>query len=157
MSDQTVQDNIKLVLETIDAVHQRDDQRLLNLYHPDIEFHDASSLPYGGVVSGKPAVEEFMYGARSWAGTWIPLQPTDAERRMDPRVVAANEREVVVMYRQRAVGAGGERLDSPVLGLYEVRDGMLVRAQMFHYDTAALVGFLARANSSVRSDPAHSR
>jgi ketosteroid isomerase-like protein len=67
---------------------------------------------------------------------------------MDPRVVAATEREVVVLYRQRAVGAGGERLDSPVLGLYEVRDGKLVRAQMFHYDTAALVGFLARADAA---------
>jgi ketosteroid isomerase-like protein len=148
MGDQTVHDNIRLVLETFRAVERRDEQRLLELYHPDIEFHDASSLPYGGVVSGRPAVESHMYGPRSWAGTWTPLQPTSAERRMDPRVVAATGREVVVLYRQRAVGAGGERLDSPVLGLYEVRDGKLLRAQMFHYDTAALVGFLARADAA---------
>ena len=153
MGEQTVQDNIRLVLESLRAVEQRDGQRLVELYHPDVEFHDAPSLPYGGVVSGKPAMETHMYAARSWAGTWIPLQPTDAERRMDPRVVAANEREVVVLYRHRAVGAEGERLDSPVLGLYELRDGKLVRAQMFHYDTAALVGFLARANNATRSAP----
>src|SRR5918993_5847616 len=110
MSEQTVQDNIELVLESFRAVEQRDGQRLVDLYHPDVEFHDAPSLPYGGVVTGKSAVESHLYATRGWAKTWIPLQPTDAERRMDPRVVAANEREVVVLYRQRAVGANGERL-----------------------------------------------
>jgi ketosteroid isomerase-like protein len=147
MGDKTVHDNIQLILEMFRAVEQRDGQRLLELYHPEIEFHDAPSLPYGGVVSGKPAVAAHMYGPLSWLRTWTPLQPTDAERGMNPRVVAATEREVVVLYRQRAIGAGGERLDSPVVGLYEVRDGKLARAQMFHYDTAALVGFLARAGT----------
>jgi ketosteroid isomerase-like protein len=64
---------------------------------------------------------------------------------MDPRVVAVNDTEVVVLYRQRAVDPAGDRLDAPVLGLYEVREGKLVRAQMFHFDTAALVEFLTRA------------
>jgi len=36
---------------------------------------------------------------------------------MDPRVVAATEREVVVLWRQRAVGPSGERLEAEVLGL----------------------------------------
>jgi hypothetical protein len=31
------------------------------------------------------------------------------------------------------------------VGIYEVRDGKFARAQMFHYDTAALVDFLERA------------
>jgi hypothetical protein len=35
------------------------------------------------------------------------LQPTEAERRMDPRVVAASEEEVVVLWRQRGVDSGG--------------------------------------------------
>jgi ketosteroid isomerase-like protein len=64
---------------------------------------------------------------------------------MDPQVVAANDTEVVVLYRQRAVDPAGERLDAPVLGLYEVREDKLLRAQMFHFDTAALVEFLTRA------------
>jgi len=59
--------------------------------------------------------------------------------------VAADGDEVVVLYRQRAVGAGGERLDAPVLGLYRVCDGKLARAQMFFFDTAAVASFLARA------------
>ena len=64
---------------------------------------------------------------------------------MDPRVVAVNDAEVVVRYRQRAIAANGERLDASVLGVYEVRDGLFARAQMFHFDTAALVAYLRRA------------
>jgi uncharacterized protein len=145
MSDDVVNGNVEVVLATFRAVERRDIQALLDLYHPEIEFHDAPSLPYGGVVTGKRAVEAHSYSAASWAATWGPLQPTEAERRMDPRVVAASGDEVVVLYRQRAVGAADERLDAPVLGLYQVREGKLARAQMFHLDTAAIVGFLARA------------
>jgi ketosteroid isomerase-like protein len=53
----------------------------------------------------------------------------------------------VVLYRQRAIDPAGERFDAPVLGLYEVRDGKFARAQMFHYDTAAVVDFLTRAKA----------
>jgi hypothetical protein len=37
------------------------------------------------------------------------------------------------------------RFDGPVLGLYRVREGKLVRAQMFYFDAAAAAGFLADA------------
>jgi hypothetical protein len=43
------------------------------------------------------------------------------------------------------VSPTGERLDHPVLALYEVRDARFARAQMSHYDTVALAGFLERA------------
>jgi ketosteroid isomerase-like protein len=64
---------------------------------------------------------------------------------MEPRVLASDCGRVAVAYRQRAVGGDGERLDAPVVGLYEVRDGRFARAQMFHFDSAAIAGFLARA------------
>jgi ketosteroid isomerase-like protein len=137
----------ELVLATIRAVEERDLDRLFELYHDDVEFVHAPSLPYGGTVRGKEANRRQILArpAESWSGTWTPLQPTAAERRMDPRVIAGNGVEVAVVYRQRAVSASGERLDAPVLGLYEVRDGKFARAQMFHFDTAAVVGFLERA------------
>jgi ketosteroid isomerase-like protein len=139
--------NIDVVLETFRAVERRDRAALFALYHPEVEFHDAPSLPYGGTFRGREDIREGLERApeHTWLGTWGPLQPTEAERRMDPRVVAANDREVVVVYRQRAVDPAGERFDSPVLGLYEVRQGRFARAQMFHFDTAAIVDFLARA------------
>jgi ketosteroid isomerase-like protein len=142
-----MQRETQIVLALFRAVETRDLEGLLAQYHDDVEFHDPESLPYGGVMRGKASIREQLESrpGESWIGTWGPLQPTPAERSMDPRVLAVSGAEVTVAYRQRAVSRDGEQFDSPVIGLYEVRDGKVARAQMFHYDTAAIVAFLDRA------------
>jgi uncharacterized protein len=142
-----MESDVEVVLGVIRAVEERDGERLMELYCDDVKLHDAASLPYGGVADGKPSLLEQMERApeKTWLGTWGPLQPTEAERMTDPRVIAEADGEVVVLYHQRALAPNGERFDSPVLGIYEVRDGKLARAQMFHYDTAAINAFLQRA------------
>src|SRR5215204_4003303 len=140
-SEFPMQSNVEVVLGVFRAVEERDREALFALYHPDVEFHDAPSLPYGGTQRGK----EEVAANEGWLETWGPLQPTEAERSMDPRVVAEKDGEVVVLYRQRGVDPSGERFDAPVLGLYEVRDGKFAKAQMFHFDTAGVVEYLARA------------
>ena len=136
-----------VVLRVIRAVEERDGETLLELYHPDVQFHEAASLPYGGVVAGMPSLIEQIEKAPqdTWLGTWGPLQPTEAERRFDPRVISEKDGEVVVLYQMRAVAPDGERFESPVIGLYEVRDGKFARAQMFHFDTQAINDFLEHA------------
>jgi ketosteroid isomerase-like protein len=133
--------NATVMLDIFSAIERRDAQRLAQLCHPDVEFCWPAPLPYGGTTYG------FGTGSRSWIHTWAPLQPTDAERRMEPRVVGANGDEVVVLWRQRGLSPSGERFDSPVLALYTARDKRLARAQMFYFDTSALVEFLGRASS----------
>jgi len=142
--------NEEVVLGVLRAVEQRDAMALFELYHDDVELHDAPSLPYAHAARGKTSMREQLETApeETWLGTWGPLQPTENERRMDPRVVASKGDEVVVLYTTRALAPDGERFESQVLGLYEVRDGKFVRAQMFHYDTAAMLAFLERAAGS---------
>jgi ketosteroid isomerase-like protein len=135
----TIEANVLLLLDVFSAIEQRNDQRFRELVHPEFEIHWPPSLPYGGISRG------LAHEAPRWSETWIPLQPTEAERRMDPRVVAASEDEVVVLWRQRGVTPSGDRFDGEVLGLYHVRGGRLAHAQMFYFDTAALVSFLAQA------------
>jgi uncharacterized protein len=141
----TGQDNAELLLAVFAAIERRDRQRFIELVHPDFEIHWPPSLSYGG--SYRDLDVDARQGRLSWAGTWGPLQPTAAERRMDPRVVAANDDsgEVVILWRQRGRSPAGERFDGPVLGLYQVRDGRLAQAQMFYFDTVALAEFLANA------------
>jgi ketosteroid isomerase-like protein len=134
-------ESVAIVLEAFKAVEERDEQRLFELYHPEVEFHWTPSLPFGGSTHG---------GIRdrpgpSWSQVWDPLQPSEAERRMDPRVVAATEREVVVHWHQRGVSSSGQRFDGEALGLYQVRDGKFARAQMFYFDAIAVERFLAAA------------
>jgi uncharacterized protein len=142
--------NAEVALAVVRAVEERDADALFELYHDDVELHDAASLPYTHTARGKSAMRDQLETApeTTWLGTWGPLQPTETERRMDPRVVAANEDEVTILYTTRALAPNGERFQAPVLALYEMRDGKLFRARMFHYDTAAILAFLKRAASA---------
>ena len=128
-------ENVQVMLEIFSAIERRDPQRVFELCQPDVEFLWPPSLPYGGTSPGS-----------AWANTWLPLQPTEAERRMDARVVAAGPEKVVILWQQRGVSPAGDGLETPVLGVYQVRKGKLARAQMFYFDTAAVNDFLARAS-----------
>jgi ketosteroid isomerase-like protein len=140
----TSEKNVAVILEIFHTLEQRDPQRpnpqaFQNLFHPDIEFHWPPSLPYGGTLRG------MQIDGPTWSGTWDRRQPSASERRMDPRVVAATDAEVVVLWRQRGRNSTGNRIDTPVLGLYEFRDEKLARAQMFYFDTAAVLSFLEKS------------
>jgi ketosteroid isomerase-like protein len=136
-----VDQNVEVVLEAFSAIERRDDQRFLDLLHLDFEILWPPSLPYGKSSPGR------NHQVPTWSEIWNSLQPTDAERRMDPRVVAHSADEVVVLWHQRGVTSGGNRFNGEVLGLYRVRDAKLARAQMFYFDTAAVAGFLGQANA----------
>jgi uncharacterized protein len=133
-------ENTEVMLGIFSAIEVRDFQRLLDLCQPDVEFLWAPSLPYAGGERG------------AWAQTWVPLQPTETERRMDPRVVAVSGDEVVVLWQQRGVSPAGDRFDSPVLALYQLRDRKLARAQMFYFDTVEVASFLAKAAANSGSE-----
>jgi uncharacterized protein len=139
-------DNVAVILDTFRAVEQRDQEALLALCDPEVEFHWPPSLPYGGAHRGAAALENGL----DWSQTWEPLQ-TDVERQMDPRVIAAGDDEVVVLWRQRGIDHAGHHIDSPVLGLYRLRDGKLARAQMFYFDTVEVLSFLGQAKEHART------
>jgi len=128
-------ENADTILGIFKAIERRDFERLLDLCQPDVEFVWPPSLPYAGGERG------------AWAQTWVPLQPTETERRMDPRVVAAAGNEVVVLWQQRGISPAGDRFEGPVLALYQLREGKLARAQMFYFDTVGLAGFLRKARA----------
>ena len=129
-----------IVMAAFAAVEARDEGRLAELYHPEVEFHWPPSLPYGGSFRGATALQ--ATDRTGFDQIWDPLQPTRQERRMDPRVVAATDKEVVVLWHQRGLRPAGQRLDMDTLGLYGVRDGKFARAQMFYFDTTAVLRFL---------------
>jgi ketosteroid isomerase-like protein len=130
--------SVAIVLECFEAVEQRDEERQKELFHPEVEFHWPPNLLQ------QRGLEAEHGGRQSFQEVWDPFQPTEAERRMDPRVVAASENEVVVLWQQRGVDTAGERFESPVLGIYEVREQRLVRAQMFYFDAFGTADFLRR-------------
>ena len=142
--------NVRIMLDLFRAIEERDPnhrdvERELSFYQPDVEFHWPAALPYGGTFRGLSG-----RSATDWGTTWTPLQPTPAERRMDPQVIGADERRVVILYHQRGASPSGERFDGEVIGLYDLRDFKLARAQMFYFDEAACVRFLERTGGELR-------
>lgn len=141
----TTDSNIQTVLKIFEVLEQREPsghtvERLLELCQTDVEICWPPSLPYGGTSRGLVQVHP------SWTDAWDPLQPTQVERQMSPRVIAANGRnEVGVVYRQRGLNCRGEHFETEVLGLYELRDGKLARAQMFYFDEAGTNRFLTES------------
>jgi ketosteroid isomerase-like protein len=138
-----VSESVNIVLETFRAIEERDIFWLLELCHPDVEFHWPPSLPYGGSFRGDSQTSQ-----PSWAEVWHPLQQTEDERRIDPRVIAATEDEVVVLWHQRGLSPSGERFDGKVLALCGVRDSKFSSVEMFYFDTAAVLRFLDDAHAS---------
>jgi ketosteroid isomerase-like protein len=139
------------ILDVFGAVEERDPQRFVMLCHPDATFHWPPSLPYGTRTvdfgEERDQTTKATSGRPSWETIWDPLQPTPAERSMDPQVVGAQADEVVVHWHQRGVDPDGDRLDEEVLGLYRVQEGKLVRAQMFYFDTTRVSTFLRQAHA----------
>ena len=128
----------QIVLEAFAAVDARDDERLKRISHPEASFVWPESL--------QPSHFRTLQGkvATSWEKVWEPFQPLPEfiTRKMSPQIVASSGARVTVLWHQRGVNRRGERLDCEVLGLYEVRDGRLYRAQMFYFDGAAVRNFL---------------
>jgi len=133
-----VTESEEIVLEAFAAVDTRDDERLKRVSHPDASFMWPESLQpsHFRTAQGKPAT--------SWEEVWAPFQPLPEfiTRKMNPQIVGSNGGLVTVLWHQRGVNRRGERLDCEVLGLYEVRDGLLYSAQMFYFDSAAVRKFL---------------
>jgi ketosteroid isomerase-like protein len=129
----------QVVRAVLRAVEARDRARLAELYHPDIEFSWPPGLPYSGRHRGA----EVVAMGEAFAALWDPLQPTEAERRFDERIVASSGSEVVVQYRWKAVDEQGRRFETDTLARYRVLDGKFAGGRMYHFDHAGLLDFLA--------------
>jgi hypothetical protein len=73
------------------------------------------------------------------------LQPTQAERSLDFAIVAARGSSVVARYFLKGVDASGRRIVVDTLAHYEVGDGQLTHARMYHFDLDQLIVFLRGA------------
>src|SRR5215217_2993209 len=74
--------HIQVVLEVFAAIEQRDAARFQAHTHPGVTICWPPSLPWNAGVPGR--LDEDGHHALSWLEVWAPLQPTAAERQMDP-------------------------------------------------------------------------
>ena len=139
-------EQIDVVRRLFEAVERRDLEALIDLYDRDVEIVEADALPYGGTYRGHDGARRH---AAAFVRNWGPLQ-TPAEHRLDAEFCDGTGDTVVARFRHRAFNPiTEERFDEPELAVYEVRDGKVVRSQMFHADALAVAGFLRRCQASL--------
>ena len=142
-------DDVAVVRRLFEAVERRDRAGMLACYAQDVEIHEADVLPYGGTWRGHDGA---LGHALGFLAAWGRYQGPD-EVRMDPRFWGDGAGTVCVLFRHRAVDAArGVRLDAPEVSIYGVRDGCVVRSQMFHADSAAIARFLADAEAAAAAE-----
>lgn len=60
---------------------------------------------------------------------------------------------VIVLWRFRAQGQRGQNIDLPAVSVCRLRESKIIESRMFHFDTAALLQFLNKADASQADDP----
>ena len=138
----TSEQNTNVIVQLLIAIEERDAKKVLALFHPDIEFHWPPGLPYSGMFRGR----EVDAMNKLFSTIWTPLQPTEEARRLDFRILCSSEDgTVIVKYIWKGIDSRGRRFETATLADYRVREGLLVRAQMYYFDLPGMIAFLGGA------------
>lgn len=96
---------------------------------PEVVMYQAPGLPYGGTWRGPRGIEEFM---AAMSEAWQSLEFLEQRFVVDGDVV-------VVMNRGRLQArATGRILDTSVMQLITVKDGLITEMHPFYWDTIAV-------------------
>ena len=121
--------NIAVVTRAYEAFNASDDEALLELLDPDIEFRDLPELPGSGV----------FYGHDEILGWIDAIRESFSDLRYEPEEIRADgEDDVVVRTRATGLGKGsGAMVEMRFISVWTVRDGRVV-AHVAHGDESGV-------------------
>jgi ketosteroid isomerase-like protein len=114
--------NVALILNLYDAFRRGDIETILNHLDPqaDLNFEGPSSIPWAGN----------QHGREGWAKYFKTVGENLDEITLTMEPFAAQADNVVATGRYQArVKPTGKRIDSPLVHLWTIRNGMVVRCQ----------------------------
>jgi ketosteroid isomerase-like protein len=117
-------DAVDVVRTAYEALFVRSDiPEFLGLLTEDMEWHEAEGMPYGGVYRGGDAIVQNVFE---------PLLGDVPDFAATPEEFVASGDQVAVIARYTGTAkATGNRLDLPVVHVWEVREGRLGRFRQF--------------------------
>ncbi|MCX5214377.1 nuclear transport factor 2 family protein [Kitasatospora sp. NBC_00240] len=108
--------------------HARFDE-LARCLDPEVVMHQAPGLPYGGTWRGPDGIEEFM---AAMSAAWESLEF------LEQRFVVGADAVVVLNRGRLRARATGRVLETSVMQLITVRDGLITEMHPFYWDTLAV-------------------
>ncbi|MBS1886806.1 MAG: nuclear transport factor 2 family protein [Actinobacteria bacterium] len=136
MSEQSVD----VVKGAYAAFAEGDVPAVLGTFAEDIEWHEAEGMPYGGVHLGGEAVVQNVFGPLSQDVEAFAVTPEEFMEAGDT---------VAVVVRYTGTGkVSGKPLDLPVVHIWDIRDGKIVRFRQF-VDTVRFADVVPASDSVV--------
>ncbi|MEM6430941.1 MAG: nuclear transport factor 2 family protein [Deinococcota bacterium] len=122
--------NIETVQAFYTALRSSNYAAVSALLDDDFTLHQAPSLPYGGEYQGVDGIKTFF---QLFFDVW--------ERFSSQRVryVDVDNHSVLALSQISATTTTGVDLDMPMAQVFHVKDGKLLEARPFYWDTAAIV------------------
>lgn len=123
------EENLQLVQSAFEAYFRGDEPTMLGLVDPDVVVTQLPDQPDIQHYHGRQGLLQAM---ADWVGTWDDYS-------IDVLGMSDINDHVLVSCRQRGRGKGsGIPMEHDVHFLFSVRDGQLVRWQMFHTEREAV-------------------
>jgi uncharacterized protein len=124
-------DNIATIQRVYDAFKTRDTNVLQELFAPDIKISQSPELPWGGEYDGHDGAFTFLLKLVEHIESQVTTES----------MFAAGDHVVQTGRTRGKVLANGARFDVPEVHVWELRDGKVVRFQVY-IDTPAMVAAL---------------
>jgi ketosteroid isomerase-like protein len=131
--DETARANRKLITDALDSIQSGDFEALWRIFDPEVTFHEASCLPYGGSHRGIEATKE----------AYARLCDSYSAMRSVFEAVLAS-RDIVILYQTitftaKATGRSGTL---PVCELFRFRDGKVIEWRAHYFDACLVANAL---------------
>jgi len=120
--------NVLLVQRIYDAFRRRDVDKILSLYDPDIEISQSAEIPWGGEYRGHAGARQFIAALTQHITSAVTFE----------QIIDAGDRVAVIGRTKGTVNITGAAFDVPIVHLWELRNGLAVRA-MYNIDNPTML------------------
>ncbi len=122
---ETAAANRKIVEDALDAMLVDGLDRFWEIFDPEVEFHEASCLPYGGAHKGLEATK------RAYAELCEEFSGIESEFE-----ALLASRDIVILYQKITFTAAktGKTGSLPVAELFRLRDGKVIEWRAHYFD-----------------------
>ena len=126
-------DNLATIRRVYDAFQKRDADLIRELFAPDIAISQSPELPWGGEYHGHDGAFTFLLKLLEHIESQVTIES----------LFAAGDHVVQTGRTRGKVLANGSSFDIPEVHVWELRDGKVVRYQVY-IDTPAMLDALGR-------------
>lgn len=118
------QQNVEIIRKFMEAFNRADYAACLDAIDPDVEWHPPPDIPNAAVANGRDAL---IANFQDWLGAW------DEYRSVPEEVLEGKNDTVLMLARESGRGkdSGIEVHSRRITGVYELRDGRIVRFRAY--------------------------